>query len=92
MYNTIRDYEIVDFFTKLLSSNYFQNFQEDFTIFSQSPSYMLHKFIEELKENNIKLKKMTKKQQEGIDYYKDASYWMSYIFLTWKIVDNLPKS
>lgn len=84
-------YEIVSFFKNLLNSDYFQNFDSDYTIFSQGSSYMLHKFIEEMDLKEIKIDKIPLEEEKNIIYYKEASYWMGYVFMTWKIVDKLPK-
>lgn len=59
-----------------------------FTIFSQSKSYI----IEELKSKNKSISKMSKSEEKSILYYKEASYWLGFVFMTWKIVDKLPKS
>lgn len=85
-------YEIVSFFTNIVNTSLFQNYEKMFTIFSQSKSYILDKFIEELKSKNKSINKMSKLEEKNILYYKEASYWLGFVFMTWKIVDKLPKS
>lgn len=87
----MEEYEIVSFFKNLVDSDYFQKFDSLYTVFSQSKHYMLTIFKEEMDSKGIELVKINEEEKKFIPYYEEAAFWMGFVFLTWRIVDNLPK-
>ncbi len=85
------EYEIVSFFKNLVNSDYFQKFDSMYIVFSQSVNYMFTIFKEEMDNKGIELLKISEDEKKNIPYYKEAAHWMGYVFLIWRIVDDLPK-
>lgn len=85
--SAVRDYQynLVDFAKKALSTDTFEDYLIDGTVFSQGSHYIAGTFETELKEKGIAIEKYTDENQDYIPYHTEAAFWLGYLFLAWKI-------
>ena len=64
-------FDLADFIDKTLKTRVFSNYFEDYTIFSQAPTYTVEEIIDELKEcGKIEI------QKEKNTIHSDVAYWV----------------
>lgn len=79
-------YNVFSFTEILLKSDVFDRFPYDFSLFSQSPKYVINVLIKEENKESIL---MNKKMMEDINYWTETAYWFGYMVESWAIVDNI---
>lgn len=82
-------FDLSDFVIKFTQTHVFQNYDIDFTLYSQAPTYPIGKAIDELAEKNISFQKMSCNELEVIEYYEEAARWIGYVLMYWKVNENI---
>lgn len=86
---TIYNFDVSDFFKKILSTDCFDNYFDDFTVFTQAQTYIIDRFLDELKEKNIYVQKKEYKDYGEYAYYREVAFWGAYLFLVWHKQENI---
>lgn len=75
--------DLIDFSLRFFKSDVYKRYPDDWTIFSQSPLYVLQLFKEELQEKTGKSYDTLIKQSDK--YEKDVAYWFGFLITDWRV-------
>lgn len=75
--------DLIDFSLRFFKSDVCKRYPDDWTIFSQSPLYVLQLFKEELQEKTGKSYDTLIKQSDK--YEKDVAYWFGFLITDWRV-------
>ena len=70
-----------DFCKKVIDTDIFKNFPEDYTVFVRSPHCVSKMILDELEEKGIRVNPIENEEYRAID--GDAAYWMGYVMMQW---------
>lgn len=78
-----KEKDIIDFSLYFFKSEVYERYLDDWTIFSQSPLYVLQLFKEEIETTkkstyDLFIKKNTRKEE-------DIAYWLGFLITDWRI-------
>lgn len=82
--------DLEDFFVKVLKTDCFARFPEDYTLYSQSDRYILNKIKKELEENGEKILPAYEWQRQNKRYVREIAYWIGYVFMYWRHLEQVP--
>lgn len=85
-----------DFISKVMLSSVFEHFTEDYTIYSQSPLYIVEKLMDEWEYKKDSIQKLNDYDYDlfskNSSYWKESLYWFGYFLLYWKESKHLDGS
>ncbi len=82
--------DLIDFSLRFFKSDVYKRYPDDWTIFSQSPLYVLQLFKEELQEKTGKSYDTLIKQNDK--YEKDVAYWFGFLITDWRVEHDFDPS
>lgn len=82
-------FSLQDFLEKAVTTEIFEYYLDDYSLYSQSSSCIVGKIQEELKRADINIKTADEKEQKHNLFYADAGYWLGYMLIYWKIADKV---
>ncbi len=81
--------DLSDFIKKFIQTDIFKNYDNDFTLYTQAPTYPIGKAIDELAKKGLSFDEMDANMLEVKDYYEEAAGWIGYILMYWKIKEGI---
>jgi len=83
-------YDLIDFLQKTFQTNIFEQFLEDYTLYSQSELYIISKLKKELQTRSIPtFEEASSEQVSHPYYYKEVAYWLGYTIMYWRVLENI---
>lgn len=74
--------DVTDFCKKVLDTEIFQNYTEDFTVYGRSPNCIAKMILTELKEKGVSVKDVPN-DYEYKDVDAENGFWMGYVMIWW---------
>ena len=71
----------VDFLYKVLDTEIFANYPEDYTLYGQSSSCIAGRMLEEMEAKGVSVKDIENPEYIVLD--TDAAFWMGYVVMSW---------
>lgn len=78
------NYDLEDYFVKVLKTDCFVRFPEDYTLYSQSDMYIFNKIKKELEEQGEIIHPANDWQRQNKRYAREVAYWIGYVFMYWR--------
>ena len=78
-------YDFVPFINAFVSSDVFQYFERNMSIYSQSPYHILAAFDSEMMGKGMRMQHLEEEQTEQME----AAYWIGYLLMQWKLTDGI---
>ncbi len=77
------EFDICDYFTKMFSSEVFDDFEEEHCIYTQGSHCIAGKILESIPEDLLPIKKNKPNIGDA-----PVAYWMGYVIMAWKILEH----